>query len=151
MNQDRPFDDLMAALTSASPAGAFRPCAWYNADGDAWEIYLSPEPHLAERVDALFTVLVSEADRDKVVGVVIKNIRKHFGPAGLTEVLCKVERATVRLLVQGALFAQEFSLIRQTSNRPPSGLAGDARVQEIIAQVGDIEVELQNREALVGA
>ena len=150
MSPERPFDEVMHSLEARPQEAAFRPCAWYNPDGDAWEIYLTPEPHVAERVDPLFTVLVADADRNRVVGVVIKNIKKHFGPAGLTSALCATGHATVRLLLQGALFAHEYNLIRHPDRRSSASQPNASRVQEILDQVGDVEVDLTNREALVG-
>jgi hypothetical protein len=142
MTEAQRFEDMLKGLKRAPVETGFHPCAWYNHDGDAWEIYLSPEPHVAERVDTLFSVFVSNADREKVTGFVIKNIRKHFGPTGLNQILFDAGRASVRLLLCGALIAQEVEYRKENKPLPPTDRAD--RIRDILVNLGDMEVDLQN-------
>jgi len=57
----------------------FKPTVFYNAPGDSLEVYLEQTPHVAKRIDTLLTLFVSALDSSHVVGLVIKNINKHFG------------------------------------------------------------------------
>lgn len=150
---DKPLDELFQRLQARRPRRGFRPCAWYNAEGDALEIYFTPEPHVAERLDSLFTLFVAAGERERIVGLAIKNMRQHFGEqSGLPEVLLRADRATVRLLVYGALFAHEFVLrsARPRKGRGPRSRSGSGSdlVNAIVEQFGDTVLELQNLEAV---
>ena len=144
------LDELIFEIQSRPREAAFSPCAYYNRDGDALEVYLSPEAHIAERVNTLITVFVSSTDRDKVVGFVIKNIKKHFGPAGISNILFAHRRATVRMLLHGTLLVQDWVLQRRRRAAPPAPLPDrERRIREILDAEGDTEVVLPRERGLI--
>lgn len=149
MPASKPYDELLADIDREGRE-PFSPCAWYNPDGDSLEIYLSPEPHVAERVNTLFTVFVSERDRACVLGLVIKNIRRHFGPTGISRVAFSTGRASVSLLLFGALFGAEYHTLQRVPGAPQEPpTQSRRRIFDILEKFGDTEVTLQNTEALV--
>ena len=150
MAEAKAFDKLFHDLQTQK-AEPFKPCAWYNADGDALEVYLSPEPHVTERINTLISVFVAPSDRDEVLGFVIKNIKRHFGEAGVSSVEFMIQRATVRLLLMSALTAFELSYVRRGVHpEEPVKVAND-RVKALLDDLGDAEVDMQNVDDLVGS
>lgn len=57
----------------ARPAGAFKPTATYDPDGDCIEFLAKPDSFYAERVDDLLTVYYSQ-ETDEVIGSLIKGV-----------------------------------------------------------------------------
>lgn len=64
-------------------AGEFRPSAYYDQDGDCIEFLASPDSFIAQRLDDLVTVYLSQ-DTGEVTGSLIKGIRRFLSnSAGL--------------------------------------------------------------------
>lgn len=142
---EKRLESLMAEMKASGPQEPFSPCAWYNVTGDALELYLSADPAVTERVDTLFSILVSRADPERVVGVVIKNIKKHFGQKPLSDVFLATGRAKVSVLLFGAVYS-----LRRISGLEPSENQNLRRILDLLQREGDTEVTLENAEA-VGA
>lgn len=142
MPETKPFEALWGELKRRKPEGAFRPCGWYNATGDSLEIYLSTEPYIAERVDTLLTIFVSAHDRYRVVGLAIKNIKKHFGASGLTDVFFSSKRAKVALLLLGV--RHQYQAHREGQHGRGRRLAPASRISGILQGIGNAEVDLRN-------
>lgn len=144
---NRVYEELEAKVTPEP----FKPCGWYNKDGDSFEIYLSQEPHLTERVNSLISVYVDPKDRSKVLGFVIKNIKRHFGEAGFSQVTWFVNKATVRLILLSALTAYEMTFVRKGVHPEDSVKLGNRRIAALIDELGDAEVDVPNARELTGA
>ena len=67
------FDDLIKKIEEM-PQEPFKPHAWYNADGRMVEACWSNESHYAEWINPQITLLRSQADPTKVVGVLLSKI-----------------------------------------------------------------------------
>lgn len=146
------FDQFLEVLEHAAPPREFEPFAWYNAPGDSLEIYLTADHHVSERVNSLFTVFVAADDRERVVGLAIKNIQEHFGDS-VKELLVEVGRATVNLLVYGALTGVEVQRFRLRKQRRKLATGAKRaktsdRVRTILDDYGDTEVEIRNAREL---
>jgi hypothetical protein len=86
----------------ARPAGQFEPTAIYDPDGDCIEFLAKPDPFVAERIDDLATVYVSQ-ETGELIGSFIKGVSKfcsemaqrmpgfkieiHDGPVRLVHIL----------------------------------------------------------------
>ncbi len=147
MSDTRAFDQVYAALEAQRPE-PFKPCSWYNTDGDSLEVYLSPDPHIAERINTLISVFVCPKDRTRILGFVIKNIKRHFGEAGLSQVTYAVQRATVRLILLSAMTAFELGFVRKGVHPEGSTKLGDRRIGALMDELGDAEVEMTNPKEL---
>lgn len=144
------FDALVDGLV-ALPREPFEPFAWFNELGDSLEIYLAPRPHVAERVNSLLTVFVDEDDPERVVGLVIKQVRKHLG--GPFGAVLDVGRASVRGIVCSAIASYEVDLTRKPKAKipePPEDRPrfGSDRLRPLLDDLGDVEVLVQNRDRL---
>ena len=140
-----PLDELMARLRQTISPRQFRPCAWYNPDGNALEVYLSPETFVAERVDTLFTVFVNPDDRSKVLGLAIKNIKAHFGPQGLSQLVLATGKASVSMLIWTAVGAALSANLKRREPAPPPNIA---RITSLAESIGDRAVDMENLEAV---
>lgn len=69
------FEKLMEDLAKR-PRGPFKPHWWYNKDGDMIEIYWSEEAYVAKWLNHQVTVLYSQEDPTRIVGVQIEGIKK---------------------------------------------------------------------------
>lgn len=150
------FDDFVAELETVKPPKKFEPFAWYNAQGDSLEIYLSADHHVSERVNGLFTVFVAADDRDRVVGLAIKNIQQHFGE-NVKEILVNVGRATINLLVHGALTGVEIHRLKKQRSKAATASSAASkpkpsdRMQAVLnyfGEIGETEVAIRNAEEL---
>jgi hypothetical protein len=152
MKATRSFDEGLAEL-ARRPRRPFHPCAFYNRLGDAIEIYLKDDAYVAERINPLFSIFVSAKDPSQVVGLAIKNIRKHLKKSGVSEVFTKVHgRATVKTFVLGALLAVEVTLHDSPKQRQEVNREFRERIRPIIDQVGEKEVKVEkNVRELVGS
>jgi hypothetical protein len=77
--QARPLEELLDELerTCSHPRLPFTPQVFHSVEGDMLEIYLSPEPSIAEWVPpGLVTIHKDPEDRSKVLGVTVHGIGK---------------------------------------------------------------------------
>ncbi|MBI4612908.1 MAG: hypothetical protein HY720_04795 [Planctomycetes bacterium] len=143
MTDAKPIEELLEDLGARPTEARFRPTIYYNEDRDTLEVYLTRDPHVVERVNPLFSVFVATEDRHRVVGLAIKNIRRHFGEAGLSTLVVeagrKAGRAKLRLLLLGALFATEVTMTRGTTATEPTG---ENRILSVLREFGDAEFDL---------
>jgi hypothetical protein len=72
MNQD-----FLAKLSEQAGGTEFSPTAYYDADGDCIEFFLSPEEFRAERLDRWVTVYRGR-ESGQIVGSLIKNIKREL-------------------------------------------------------------------------
>lgn len=147
--ETKPFSEVMAAIAK-EPDSAFRPCAIYNHEGDALEVYLENAPYLVERVDSLISVFVLPSNRDRVVGFAIKRIRKHFKDSGVSNVAFKHGRVTVNLLVHAARLGREVVHLDKGVLPPDEGSNRKGLITNLLEEFGPTEVSLQGAEELVG-
>ena len=136
MQDARNLDDFLKTAASLREAGPFQPCSFYNSSGDSLEIYASNEDHVAERINTLFTVFVSRKDRHKVTGLVIKNLRKHFGKDSKLNFLVAAGKAKVGVLLRGAQLAQE-TRFEHESILDRAGL-----VEKALETLGSLDVDV---------
>lgn len=71
-------DEFAALVLSKVPPGqAFKPTAYYDADGDCIEFISAPDSYYAERIDSLLTVYRSQ-ETNEIVGSLIKGVRQFI-------------------------------------------------------------------------
>lgn len=75
--------DLVSEVASRRGKRAFTPCAFYNADGDTLEVYLSGEEFVARRVDGFLTFFVSPNDGTDLLGFTLKNLKRNLRDADI--------------------------------------------------------------------
>lgn len=68
--------DWLSSLEQAEPASF--PNAHYNTDGDCIEVFLEKESYRGVRIDDLITVYVSQDDESKIVGAILKNVKRFI-------------------------------------------------------------------------
>jgi len=139
------FLDALDDIDERTPVGEFRPRAHYNASTDTLTLRLSDEPHVAERIDTLLTVLTAAGDPQRPVGFVLKNIRKHLVESKLgTSIFAgPASEIAVSKILLTALLAAE--MLPGVPHVPLS------RVAHYFDTVADQTVELdEDARALVG-
>lgn len=141
MEDQRTLDDLLRDGGNIQVEKPFKPHTFYNSSGDSLEFYASDEPRVAERINSLLTVFVSAVDRNKVIGIVIKNIEKHFGQHTQLNFIAKMGRAKIALLVRGVQFSQAFAFKRIEQNVEMAAL-----LERAIGEIGEMEVDLPRLE-----
>ncbi len=150
-----PLSELAASLTSEYAGAEFKPYAFYNEEGDALEIHVAPGEYVANRLDTLFTVFTSLNNSDKVLGLAIKNFKKHdlgkFSDGG--KVFCEVGRARIRVKVLAlkAMLQAELRAVPDFSNEKEKD-EGSRRLRKItpvLEKIGDREVEFDSDSILV--
>lgn len=75
----RPLEELLDEIerTCSHPRPPFKPCAYHNVEGDMLEVFLSPEPSVAEWIPpGAITVHTDPEDRTKVLGVTVHGLSK---------------------------------------------------------------------------
>jgi hypothetical protein len=70
--------DLVTEIASRRGKRAFSPCAFYNADGDTLEVYLSGEEFVARRVDGFLTFFVAPGSASEVLGFALKDLKRNL-------------------------------------------------------------------------
>ena len=67
---------MMEMAQQAGPRAPFKPNWWYNKDGDQIEIMWSDEGYVGKWLNHQVTLLYSQEDRNRLVGVIIEGVKK---------------------------------------------------------------------------
>jgi len=102
-------EDVMAI---AGPIREFKPCAFYNRDGDCIESFFQPDDFYAERVDDLLTVYYSE-ESGELIGSVIKGVSQVFRDSPVRAIL--VDDGRVKI---SHLFVARASTLKEGTDQP---------------------------------
>jgi len=67
---------VLEMAAQAGPREPFKPNWWYNRDGDQIEIYWSDEAYVGKWLNHQVTLLYSQEDPKRLVGVIIEGVKK---------------------------------------------------------------------------
>lgn len=133
------------AQMQSEPLAPFEPFAWYNEDGDSWEVFLEPGQFIVDRIDPLVSIRTAFEDRTHIKGFVLKNLRKHL-PEELRQVIfCNQPSAlSLRLVLSGWIFEAEFRLVKENqANLPDRTPSVSTKVlSEVMGQFPDLQLRV---------